>query len=173
MFFSGGLKVYGNEDIIRQLYVFNDEGIVLDESRLEVEYFRTGKSLYDDDVVSTHISTSKNDCFNYIDFNDTVDFDASEIHDPLQIGYQVGGIAKNGIPYCRHLTDGATGKTTYVYPAQPDNTILVKHEPSELFGYDSDGDLVLAIVSSFHNDRDAYHQWLRDDEIIEGQHHVY
>ena len=150
MFFSGDLKVYGNEDIIRQIYVFNDEGIVLDESRLEVEYFRTGKSLYD-----------------------TVDFDASAIHDPLQIGYQVGGIAKNGIPYCRHLTDGATGKTTYVYPAQPDNTILVKHEPSELFGYDSDGDLVLAIVSSFHNDRDAYHQWLRDDEIIEGQHHVY
>ena len=144
------------------------------EHFLSITYEEVKESSYSAEVVIKTLSNSRRDCYDLnclsepltreIDINDYI---------PIEHGYTITEIFKAGKcflkrEYTTSEDNQDCGTFEYIYPEamQQDQSGLILHHPSEIWGYDEDT-LVIGVVASCHMKANAHYIWYRNDTVIQ------
>lgn len=137
-----------------------------EEHYIAVTYERFVESSYSE-VISRHQCVSKSECFEASSMLDPEIIEKAEEYDPLDEGFSVIGIEKDGVCFLQQLSltldQSGNNVATYHYPNAPaeEKQNIILHHPSEVWGFDGD-ELVIGVVSSKYMSDDASYSWHRD-----------
>ena len=133
---------------------------------LKIKYFHDMNSSYDTEITSTLSCWGRSQCMKN---PKSVEWDLGDIDDtsfdPLENRYQVGEMKKGSTCFIQKVVDEQ--QIRYEFPAQPNEELILKHGPDEIWGWDEEH-LILGIITSFHNEGTLSYQWNRDGTPICG-----
>ena len=123
-----------------------------EQHNITVLYERFVESSYSD-VISRHQCVTRSECYEASYMVDHNLMETPEEYDPLDEGFSVVGIEKDGVCFLQQISlsldEAGNSRGTYHYPSanEEEKNKLIVHQPNEVWGFD-DGELIIGVVSS-------------------------
>lgn len=162
--FSGGMQSVSDIKCQQRNHLLCVDG---DTKSMEVEFNSNKVSHYTGEISSRHI-IGWSSCFSERSIN-FFESPMEEYH-PCDDNFVVRCIRINGQVYVQPdpEIDTSIFPETYTYPMddfQKYELPVILHEPDKIYGNDSDNNLLIGIVTNFHNEIGVTYTWYKNEDV--------